>query len=96
MRFLKNLFGKKPAPAKKKDSSADDIRTALEDDSSPASGKEISAQSSPKEVIHYVFQQLASRTSRDQLRADLVQHGLHRQTAEEYIALVEKTLFKRG
>lgn len=38
----------------------------------------------------------ASRTPRDQLRADLVQRGLHKQTAEEYIALVEKTLFNRG
>ncbi len=96
MSFLKSLFGKKPVPAKKKDSAADEIRTALEEDSSSASGKEISAQSSPKEVIQYVFQQLVSRMSRDQLRDELVQRGLHRQTAEEYISLVEKTLFKRG
>ena len=75
MSFLKSLFGKKPAPAKKKDSAADEVGTTLEDDSPPASGKEISAQSSPKEVMQYVFQQFASRTSRDQLRADLVQRG---------------------
>jgi len=96
MSFLRNLFGKKPAPSKKApdadDPAADDIGAARADES-PV--EEITPdRSSPKDVVRYVFQQLATGKTRNRLQADLVQRGFHRKTAEEYIDLVEKTMFK--
>ena len=86
MSFLKKIFAKKPPPpAKPAPTSAPQAPSA----------KGISPDTSPKQVIQYVFQQLAASKSRSDLLADLKQCGFHSKTAEEYVSLVEKTMFKR-
>jgi hypothetical protein len=88
MGFLKKIFGKKPAPPAK---------PAPPSASKAPPGKGVSPDSSsPKEVVQHVFQQLAASKSRNDVLADLKQRGFHSQTAEEYVALVEKTMFNRG
>ena len=54
----------------------------------------ITVDSSPKEVINYIFQQMATGINRDDLLQDLAQRGFHKKTAEEYVDLVNKTMFK--
>jgi len=86
MSFLKKIFGKKPAPPAKP--------TSTSAPQSPST-KGISPDTSPKEVIQHIFQQLAASKNRSDVLADLKQRGFHSKTAEEYVALVEKTMFKR-
>ncbi len=85
MGLLKKLFGKK-SPSKK---------TSTKSTAPPkAAGTSITADSSPKEAVNYIFQQMATGTTRDDLLDDLAQRGFHKKTAEEYIDLVNKTMFK--
>ena len=51
---------------------------------------------SAKDVVRHVFDELAKGRSHDQIRADLVAQGLSKKNANDFIDLVEKTMFKRG
>jgi len=54
------------------------------------------ADASVKDVVRHVFDELARGRPRDQIRSELIARGLSRKNAEDYIDLVEKTMFKRG
>ena len=85
MGLLKKLFGKKSAQKK----------GATKKSTVPQKTKiAITVDSSPKEVINYIFQQMATGINRDDLLQDLAQRGFHKKTAEEYVDLVNKTMFK--
>lgn len=85
MGLLKKLFGKKSVEKK----------GATKKVTVPQKTKiAITVDSSPKEVVNYIFQQMATGTNRDGLLADLAQRGFHKKTAEEYVDLVSKTMFK--
>lgn len=80
MGFFRKLFGKKQAPPPPK-------AAPPADDGDDASAKD---------VVHHVFDELAKGRSHDQIRADLVAQGLSKKNANDFIDLVEKTMFKRG
>lgn len=86
MGIFATLFGKKkkdlPAPTKKAAKA-------------PAGGPR-GESASAKEVVRYIFDQLAKGTSRDAVRDDLKARGFSPQSANDYIELVEKTMFNRS
>ena len=54
------------------------------------------ADASVKDVIRHVFDELARGRPRNQIRSELIARGLSRKNTDDYIDLVEKTMFKRG
>jgi hypothetical protein len=78
MGFFSKLFGKKKAPAAPKATPPDD------------SGEDASA----KDVVRHIFDELIKGRSRDQICQELVAQGLSKKNADDYIDLVEKTMFK--
>jgi len=86
MGIFETLFGTKKKDATKAKKTA--VKT-------PTSGPR-DESASAKEVVRYIFDQLAKGTSRDAVRDDLKARGFSKQSAEDYIELVEKTMFKRG
>ena len=87
MGLLKKLFGKKSPPPQKAAAPASAAPPAADADG-------VTPDSPPKAVVNYVFQQMATGATRDSLRDDLVGRGFHKKTADEYIDLVGKTMFK--
>ena len=104
MGLWKKLFGSGSSSSKKKsaskadDAAVDEVLEMLEDDASAADLKtNFTARSaSPKEVLKYIFQQLLSGTPPDELHKDLVRRGFARKTADSYIDLIQKVIFKRS
>ena len=56
----------------------------------------VMADASVKDVVRHVFDELARGRPRDQIRSELIARGLSRKNTDDYIDLVEKTMFKRG
>jgi hypothetical protein len=86
MGIFETLFGKK-----KRDTAAPK-KVAAKSAASGPRGDSASA----KEVVRYIFDQLAKGTAREAVRQDLKSRGFSSQSANDYIELVEKTMFKRG
>ncbi len=86
MGIFETLFGKK-----KKGASAGK-KTAAKKTADGPRGDSASA----KEVVRYIFDLLAKGTPRDAVLDDLKMRGFSSQSANDYIGLVEKTMFKRG
>ena len=80
MGFFSSLFGKKKTDAKPK----------------PSPSETDSEDASAKDVVRHIFDELARGRSRDQICEELVSQGLSKKYANDYIDLVEKTMFKRG
>ncbi len=53
------------------------------------------SDASAKDVVRQVFDELARGRSHDQIRQALIAQGLSMKNADDYIALVEKTMFNR-
>ena len=90
MGLLKKLFGKETPPKGKATAAAKTAPTS----SGNADKDAITPAASPKEVVNYVFNQMATGTDQNDIQRDLTQRGFHKKTATEYIDLVQKTMFK--
>tara|TARA_B100000686_G_C16439758_1_gene786359 strand:+ start:453 stop:692 length:240 start_codon:yes stop_codon:yes gene_type:complete len=53
------------------------------------------SNASAKDVVRQVFDELARGRSHDQIRQTLIAQGLSMKNADDYIGLVEKTMFNR-
>ena len=90
MGLLRKLFGKETPPRGKVTAAEKTAPTS----SGNAATDAITPAASPKEVVNYVFNQMAIGTGQDDIQRDLTQRGFHKKTATEYIDLVQKTMFK--
>ena len=102
MGFLRKLLGLESSRAAKggdggADMAAGAVRDMLEGDADEPEVEEgFTAQNAaPKQVLRYIFAQLASSRAPDDLAQELIRRGFARKTANSYIALIQKTMFGR-
>ena len=78
------------------DGEVDELLRMLEADTAPGAGADFTSKTStPKQAMRYIFDQLLSGTTPDQLRADLKTRGFPRSTADSYIELIHQVVLRR-
>ena len=92
MGILQRLFGKAPT---KPSSADDDLLDGIDDAGQAAVAvTDLSIESSPKQVCHYIFQQMMEGRSPAQLQTELQERGFKAKVADTYIQLIRATMFK--